>query len=83
MVNKWENYFFYVICNVGGGYDVIIGIFIVLYSGVYVIMCFLVIFWNEVVVYFVLNGFFLVGILVVISGGLLERYGVVGNFVIF
>lgn len=75
--------FFYVIFNVGGGYDVIIGIFIVLYSGVYVIMCFFVIFWKEVVVYFVLNGFFLVGILVVISGGLIERFGVVGNFVIF
>lgn len=54
-----------------------------LYSGVYVIICYLVIFWNEVVVYFVLNGFFFVGILVVISGGLIERYGVVGNFVIF
>lgn len=44
-------------------------------------MCFLV-FYNDVVeVYFVLNGFFIVGIWVMISGIIL-RDGVVGNFVI-
>lgn len=53
-------------------------------SGVYVFMCFLVLYKDVVEVNIVLNGFCLVGILVILSGmNEIYRYGFVGNFVVF
>lgn len=55
--------FLYVILNGGGGYNVFNGIFIVLCSGVYVFMFFLVILFGcEIIGILVVNGLYKVGI---------------------